>query len=53
MTTIERVRALIGNLKHHPWDIYPTFKIEKEDAEALREYLQDDPDVTVVVKNEE
>lgn len=35
MTKEERLRALFGNLKNHPWDIYPQFKIEKEDAEVL------------------
>ena len=46
LTNVERVRALLGNLKNHPWDIYPQFKVEKEDAEALREYLKDDKTVT-------
>lgn len=35
LTEKERLRALFGNLRNHPWDIYPQFKIEKEDAEAL------------------
>ena len=43
----ERIRALIGNLKHHDWDLFPQFRLEKEDAEALRdtqalqEYIND------------
>lgn len=35
LTEKERLRALFGNLKNHPWDIYPTFKISQEDAEVL------------------
>lgn len=47
MTHKERIRALIGNLKNHNWDIFTTFEIDKEDAEALRdtqalqEYIND------------
>ena len=37
MTKKERIRALIGNLKNWSWDIYPQFRIEKEDAEALQD----------------
>lgn len=37
MTKYERVRALIGNLKNWSWDVYPQFKIEKEDADALQD----------------
>ena len=35
LTEKERLRALFGNLKNHPWDVYPTFKISEEDAEVL------------------
>lgn len=35
LTKEERLRALFGNLKNHSWDVYPQFKIEKEDAEVL------------------
>lgn len=47
MTSKERIRALIGNLKNWSWDVYPQFRIEKEDAEALqdiealKEYMQE------------
>ncbi len=47
ITHKERIRALIGNLKHNDWDIFPQFRIEKEDAEALKdiealkEYIKD------------
>ncbi len=37
MNKKERIRALIGNLKNWSWDIYPQFRIEKEDAEALQD----------------
>ena len=46
MTAEERVRALIGNLKNWNWDICQQFRIEKEDADALREYLRDDKKVS-------
>ena len=26
---------MIGNLKNWSWDVYPQFRIEKEDADAL------------------
>ena len=39
LTVQERIRALLGNLKNWSWDIYPQFRIEKEDADALREYV--------------
>lgn len=35
LTAEERLRALLGNLKNWSWDVYPQFKIEKEDAEVL------------------
>ena len=35
LTKEERLRALFGNLKNHSWDVYPQFKIEREDAEVL------------------
>ena len=37
MNNKERIRALIGNIKNWSWDVYPQFKLEKEDAEALRD----------------
>lgn len=51
MNTTERVRALLGNLKNWSWDIEPQFRIEKEDADALREYLANDKEVTAYVEN--
>lgn len=41
MTTEERVRALLGNLKNWSWDVFPQFRIEKEEAEALRSHIKD------------
>lgn len=41
LTTQERIRALLGNIKNWSWDIYPQFKLEKEDGEAVREYIKD------------
>ncbi|SFU57049.1 hypothetical protein [Butyrivibrio sp. INlla21] len=35
LTERERLRALFGNIKNHPWDVIPQFKLEKEDAEVL------------------
>ncbi len=35
LTSEERLRALFGNLRNHPWDIYSDFKISREDAEVL------------------
>lgn len=35
LTEKERLRALFGNLKNHSWDVYPQFRLEKEDAEVL------------------
>ena len=35
LTREERLRALLGNLKNYSWDVYPQFKLEKEDAEVL------------------
>lgn len=39
MTEKERLRALLGNIKNWDWTVYPQFKMEKEDAEALRQYF--------------
>ena len=50
MTPTERVRALLGNLKNWSWDIEPQFRIEKEDADALREYLINDKEVTATAE---
>ena len=45
MDNMERVRALLGNLKNWSWDVEPQFKIEREDSEALLEFLKDNPEV--------
>lgn len=37
LTDRERLRALLGNIKNHPWDVVPQFKLEKEDADVLLE----------------
>lgn len=37
MTKAERIRALVGNVKNWDWDIYPQFRLEREDAEALQD----------------
>ena len=39
LTTEERIRALIGNLKNNDWSVNPQFRIEKEDAAAILEIL--------------
>jgi len=43
LTSEERVRALLNNIRSWSWDIYPKFTIDREDAKALREYFKDDP----------
>ena len=37
MNNKDRIRALISNLKNNSWDIFPQFRIEKEDADALQD----------------
>ena len=37
MTKAERIRALVGNVKNWDWDIFPQFRLEREDAEALQD----------------
>lgn len=37
LSNLERIRALMGNIKNWSWDIYPKFTIHREDAEALRD----------------
>lgn len=37
MTNAERIRALVGNIKNWSWDIFPQFRLEREDAEALQD----------------
>lgn len=37
----ERVRALLGNLKNWSWDVNPQFRVEKEDSDALRDYVKE------------
>lgn len=39
LTTDERIRALIGNLKNYDWTVYPQYRLEREDAAALLEVL--------------
>ena len=41
LTTKERIRSLVGNLKNWSWDVNPQFRIEKEDADALIEYFRE------------
>ena len=38
MTNAERIRSLITNLKNNSWDVFPQFRIEKEDAMALQDF---------------
>lgn len=40
LTMEERIRALIGNLKNWDWTVYPQYRIEKEDSEALIKLLE-------------
>ena len=47
LTTEERIRALIGNLKNNDWSINPQFRLEKEDAAALLEILQKEKETTL------
>ena len=37
LTPEERIRAMECNFKNYDWGIFPVYKIEKEDAEALME----------------
>lgn len=39
LTTDERIRALISNLKNFNWNVIPQYRLEKEDAVALLEVL--------------
>lgn len=39
LTNEERIRALKCNLKNFDWTVTPQFRLEKEDAEALLELL--------------
>lgn len=39
LTNEERIRALKCNLKNFDWTVTPQFRLEKEDAEALLEIL--------------
>ena len=41
LTKTERLRALLGNIKNHPWDVIPQFKLEKEDADVLLEVTKE------------
>lgn len=39
LTNKERIKALICNLKNYDWDIFPVYRLEREDALALYELL--------------
>ena len=53
MTPKERVRALLGNLKNWSWDVYPKFSIEKEDADALIDFMKNNEDIKgALIKHE-
>jgi polyhydroxyalkanoate synthesis regulator phasin len=41
MTRDERVRALLGNLKNWTWSVAPQFRIEQEDSDAIRSYVDE------------
>ena len=47
MTNKDRIQALIGNVKNWSWDVYPQFRVEREDAvalqdlQALKEYIKE------------
>ena len=37
LTAEERIRAMECNFRTYDWKLFPVYKIEKEDAEALME----------------
>ena len=39
MTTRERVIAYKVNVADYPWDLYPAYKQDKEDAMAVRDHI--------------
>lgn len=41
LTNEERIKALICNLKNYDWDIFPEYRLEREDGEALLQVLND------------
>lgn len=43
LTSEERVRALLGNLKNHDWQVHGPYRIDKEDGAALLEVFRDMP----------
>lgn len=53
LTKRERLRALFGNIKNHPWDVIPQFKLEKEDADVLLEATKEIREDLLNVKAEE
>lgn len=36
----EIIMAFIRNVEQFPWDIYPTFEIDRETAEAIKDALK-------------
>ncbi len=48
LTTEERIRALICNLKNWDWSVSPQYRLEQEDSEALMKVLGQ---VTTVMQN--
>ena len=42
LTSEERIRAMLNNIRSWSWEIYPKFTIEREDAEAIRDYFRQD-----------
>lgn len=37
LTAAERIRAMKCNFRTYDWKLFPVYKLEKEDAEALME----------------
>lgn len=39
LTNDERVRAFIGNIKHYNWELFPDYRMTREEAQAICERL--------------
>lgn len=37
----EKIRAIKGNIRNWTWSVFPTFKLEKEEALELINYIDD------------
>lgn len=39
LTNEDRIRAFVGNIRNYDWELFPVYRLEREEALAIYELL--------------